>query len=113
MSSGKSNALPQGIFLMCDYEADPIWDTANGYNLDLDDFSLSPRLKATLRAWASWFNSTEPERGKMWRNRQEWEAWDRLGDVLREWTAVELSPLWVDLRRCTCRTCSPRRWRRT
>ncbi len=42
------------VRIMCDYEANGVWDRA-GRCCDLDDLPVSPELRRAIRAWQEWY----------------------------------------------------------
>ena len=87
------------LVLWCDYGADPTWRFVNGgprvSPVSLDGLALTEATKAALRAWArtfeeiSWPTDAEPDGEPA---PQEWGAFVREGQRLRDLVAAELGP---------------------
>lgn len=47
----KGNCKHSSLKMEADFSADPLWCSECGYNLDIDDFSISDELKKELINW--------------------------------------------------------------
>ncbi|WP_404349898.1 hypothetical protein LG324_17045 [Phycicoccus jejuensis] len=72
-----------------DYTADPVWGSEG--MVDLDQLSISDRLRRDLREWArDWEDQLGPD--FRIKERDRYEAWRRHGRLLSRDLARELGP---------------------
>jgi hypothetical protein len=87
------------LVLWCDYGADPTWRFVDGgprvSAVNLDTLALTEPTKVALRAWArtfeeiTWPPDAEPASEP---TEQQWDAFIREGERLRDLVAAELDP---------------------
>jgi len=87
------------LVLWCDYGADPTWRFVDGgprvSTVNLDTLALTEATKVALRAWArtfeeiTWPPDAEPASEP---TEQQWDAFIREGERLRDLVAAELGP---------------------
>jgi hypothetical protein len=87
------------LVLWCDYGADPTWRFVDGgprlSQISLDTLALTEATKVALRAWARTYEEiTYPPDAELPSEPtpQQWDAFMREGERLRDLVAAELGP---------------------